>query len=84
LPMVGDVHTMFIVMAHSRKGGRQKLVPTPVSGPLGRYFAMFRSRGNPVMKLEQAGPVVEARTPEELAAKTKAVMEREGEPDEVN
>jgi hypothetical protein len=47
---------------------------------------MFHSRGNPVMKLEQAGPVVEARTPEELAQKTALVMEREGEPDvgEVN
>ena len=70
---------MNIVMAHSRKGGiRPRPDPTPVAGPLGRWGAMFYSRGNPIMQLEQAGPVVEARTPEELAAKTKAVMDSEG------
>jgi hypothetical protein len=43
-------------MAHSRKGGRRpRPEPTPVASPLGRWGAMFYSRGNPVMKLEQAG-----------------------------
>jgi len=70
--------TLDNVMAHSRKGGRQKLVPTPVWGPLGRYFAMFTCRGNRIMQLEPLGPVVQASTPEELASRTKAVMEREG------
>jgi hypothetical protein len=53
------------------KGGRRRTRPTPVASPLGRWGAIFTCRGQPVLRIERAGPLVTASTPEELRERTE-------------
>ncbi len=72
------------------KGGKRSLANRlkreaenpPPTGPLGKWAA-FTSRGTRVFGAVPIGPIVKAKTPEELATKTaEALAEKtEGEPE---
>lgn len=57
--------------------------PVDIAAVVSRWTAPHYCRGNEVLRLEVGGPVVTARSPEQLREATELATERDGTP-EVN